>query len=332
MQSPPLDSGEIHVWRATLAARGEVLAQHHALLADDEKTRADRFLPSRVRERFIIARAMLRHLLAAYVHSDPATLRFGYAARGKPYLVHDSELCFNLSHTEDTALIAIASRREIGIDMEATTRDVDVLGVAQKAFSSDEIARLTALAKEQRRAAFFRIWTRKEAYVKARGDGFGYPTRAFSVSHLPGDDDALLADERQAAAPLDWRLTEIVAPDGCCAALAAPGRDCRDLQEAALIGQIDDVRSEIAEYDQLRSGEATTFEASTLAGLADALIKARIARGWTQADLAVALGVAEQQIQRYESTKYAGASLARLGDIAAALKVEVRETVVLLAS
>ena len=106
----------------------------------------------------------------------------------------------------------------------------------------------------------------------------------------------------------------------------------RDLQEAALVGQIDDVRSEIAEYDQLRSGEATTFEASTLAGLADALIKARIARGWTQADLAVALGVAEQQIQRYESTKYAGASLARLGDIAAALKVEVRETVVLLAS
>lgn len=106
----------------------------------------------------------------------------------------------------------------------------------------------------------------------------------------------------------------------------------RDLQEAALVGQIDDVRSEIAEYDRLRSGEATTFEASTLAGLADALIKARIARGWTQADLAVALGVAEQQIQRYESTKYAGASLARLGDIAAALKVEVRETVVLLAS
>lgn len=106
----------------------------------------------------------------------------------------------------------------------------------------------------------------------------------------------------------------------------------RDLQEAALVGQIDDVRAEIAEYERLRSGAETSFESSTLAGLAEALIKARIARGWTQADLADALGVAEQQIQRYESSRYAGASLARLGDIAAALNVEVRETVVLLAS
>ena len=84
--------------------------------------------------------------------------------------------------------------------------------------------------------------------------------------------------------------------------------------------------------DRERSGTETSFESSTLAGLADALIKARIARGWTQADLAEALGVAEQQIQRYESSRYAGASLARLGDIAAALNVEVRETVVLRAS
>jgi HTH-type transcriptional regulator / antitoxin HigA len=106
----------------------------------------------------------------------------------------------------------------------------------------------------------------------------------------------------------------------------------RDLQEAALVGQIEDVCAEIAEYEALRSGSATTFEASGLAGLADALIKARIARGWTQGDLAQALGVAEQQIQRYESSKYAGASLARLGDVASALNVEVRETVSLLAS
>lgn len=225
MQSPPLNSGEVHVWTATLAAHGEALAQHRALLADDERTRADRFLASRVRERFIVARAILRRLLAAYVRGDPTALCFGYAARGKPYLLDDSELCFNLSHAQDTALIAIASRREIGIDIEATMRDVDFLGVARKAFSPDEIARLTALAPEERQAAFFRIWTRKEAYVKASGDGFGYPTRAFSVSHVPGDEDALLADEHQAAAHLDWRITDVVAPEGFCAALAAPGRN-----------------------------------------------------------------------------------------------------------
>ena len=102
------------------------------------------------------------------------------------------------------------------------------------------------------------------------------------------------------------------------------------------LGELDsllaDVQREIADYEHLRSGASTSFEASTLPGLADALIKARIARGWTQADLAALLGVAEQQIQRYEATRYAGASLARLGDITTALNVEVRETVTLLAS
>jgi HTH-type transcriptional regulator / antitoxin HigA len=105
----------------------------------------------------------------------------------------------------------------------------------------------------------------------------------------------------------------------------------RDLQIDALRSQLDDLQIEIAEYDELRSGTTTTFESPTLAGLADALIKARIARGWTQADLADALGVAEQQVQRYEASRYAGASLARLGDIATALNATVTETVVLLA-
>jgi len=105
----------------------------------------------------------------------------------------------------------------------------------------------------------------------------------------------------------------------------------RDLQADALRGQLDDLRGELGDYDELRAGSTTTIESSTLAGLADALIKARIARGWTQADLAGALGVAEQQVQRYEATRYTGASLARLGDIATALNVTVSETVVLLA-
>ena len=106
----------------------------------------------------------------------------------------------------------------------------------------------------------------------------------------------------------------------------------RDLQAEALQSQLDDLRVELAEYDELRSGSMTTFESPTLLGLAAALITARMARGWTQANLADALGVAEQQVQRYEASRYAGASLARLGDVATALNVTVSETVVLLAS
>lgn len=99
----------------------------------------------------------------------------------------------------------------------------------------------------------------------------------------------------------------------------------RDVQAAGLTSQIQDLRDEILEYERLRDGATTVFEADSLAGLADTLIKARIARGWTQRNLAEALGVAEQQIQRYESTSYRSASLARLCDVAEALGVRITE-------
>jgi DNA-binding XRE family transcriptional regulator len=106
----------------------------------------------------------------------------------------------------------------------------------------------------------------------------------------------------------------------------------RDLQGEALNSQMEDLRDEIAEYERLRDGKTTTIEATSLAGLADALIKARIARGWTQAELAQRLGVAEQQVQRDEANRYSGAALARLCDVAEALSVDVRETLTLRAS
>lgn len=98
------------------------------------------------------------------------------------------------------------------------------------------------------------------------------------------------------------------------------------LEIDAVTAQADDLRAEIHEYERLSSGNVSTFEAATLAGLATLLIKARIARGWTQARLADELGVAEQQVQRYEATEYRSASLARICDVAAALGVDIAET------
>jgi HTH-type transcriptional regulator / antitoxin HigA len=106
----------------------------------------------------------------------------------------------------------------------------------------------------------------------------------------------------------------------------------RDVQAAALADQIDELRLELGEYEDLRGGHVTVIESTSMAGLADALIKARIARGWTQADLADALGVAEQQVQRYEASRYTGASLARLCEVVDALDVVVEETLTLRAS
>lgn len=106
----------------------------------------------------------------------------------------------------------------------------------------------------------------------------------------------------------------------------------RDLQIAAIESQMEDLRDEVAEYRQLREGKITTIESTSLAGLAEALVKARIARGWTQADLAQELGVAEQQVQRDESNRYSGAALSRLCEVAEALNADVRETITLRAS
>jgi ribosome-binding protein aMBF1 (putative translation factor) len=108
--------------------------------------------------------------------------------------------------------------------------------------------------------------------------------------------------------------------------------DFRDLQRDTLESQMADLRDEIVEYERLREGKTTTIEATSLAGLADALNKARIARGWTQADLARKLGVAGQQVQRDEATRYSGAALSRLCDVAEALQIDVRETITLRAS
>jgi 4'-phosphopantetheinyl transferase len=222
---PHLERTQVHVWTASLAAECETLTDSYAALTTEERARAASLRSPQLRRRFVGARAFLRWLLSSYLRVDASTLRLGYADHGKPYVVSDSGLCFNLSHSEDMVMYAFAAWRDVGIDIEATTNDVDIAGVARHAFSPAECEALAALSPEERSAAFFRIWTRKEAYVKARGDGLGYPTRTFSVSHLRGGSDVLVADERQAEAASDWRVVGLTAPDGFCAALSARGRD-----------------------------------------------------------------------------------------------------------
>jgi 4'-phosphopantetheinyl transferase len=223
MEAPRLFPGQVHVWTASLQSAGEAWIDLDAELAVDERARADRFRTEQLRRRFVVGRALLRRLLAAYAPAGSAALQIGYGSNDKPYLVDAPDLRFNVSHADDAALYAIAPGRDVGIDIEATTREVDVVGVARQAFSPDERAALAALAPAERRSAFFRIWTRKEAYVKARGAGLSYPTRSFSVSHR-GDDDALLDDEHEAQARERWRVVGLHAPAGFAAALCARGR------------------------------------------------------------------------------------------------------------
>jgi 4'-phosphopantetheinyl transferase len=235
MTVPPLAAAKVHIWTASLDAADASLPELWEELVPDERTRADRFRTPQLRRRFIVARVFLRRLLKTYVPSDSPGLRIGYGSNGKPRLVDATDLRFNVSHAEDTALYAIASGVEVGIDIEATMRNVDVDGVARHAFSANECEGLAALAPDARREAFFRIWTRKEAYVKARGEGLSYPTRSFTVS-CAGADNALLDDERDENARARWHVSDIEAPPGFAAALAIEGPERTVLRfDAALL-------------------------------------------------------------------------------------------------
>ncbi len=224
MRMPSPGASELHVWSASLLLSPERVAGLRVELAANELARADRMHSHDLARRVIVARAILRRLLAAYLAVDAAAPVFRYGDKGKPHLAFATGLAFNVSHVEDTAIYAIASGREVGIDIEATGRDVEIDGIARKVFSPSECAALDALSLTARRDAFFRIWTRKEAYIKALGEGFGYATRSFTVSHRD-DNDALLADDNDGGARQRWRVIGLDVGPGFAGAIAARGRD-----------------------------------------------------------------------------------------------------------
>lgn len=176
-----LHADEIHVWHLSLGMPDLALTQAQATLARDELARAERLRAPHDRRRFIAAHGALRAILAGYYAREPSVLRFASGPRGKPYLLDEPSLCFNLSHSGDLALIAIAREREVGIDVEQIRPERASMAIAERFFSPYESGILHALADDERIAAFFRCWTRKESYIKARGDGFGLPLDSFDV-------------------------------------------------------------------------------------------------------------------------------------------------------
>jgi 4'-phosphopantetheinyl transferase len=162
---------EVHVWRATLDVSPERLPELRQLLSDDERRRADR-LARDTHRRFIAARGLLRTILGRYLAIRPDTLRFAYGEHGKPRLADDTRtdaLEFTLAHSGDLVLYAVASGRQVGIDVERVRNEVNPDRIAERFFSAGEIAAIRAAPEGSRLRLFFRQWTRKEAYVKALG-------------------------------------------------------------------------------------------------------------------------------------------------------------------
>jgi 4'-phosphopantetheinyl transferase len=222
---------DVHVWSAGLQHEAPVLDALRATLDDDELARAERFVFERHRLRYVAAHGLLRRVLSGYLGVAPAEIRFGHARHGKPYLAGEvqPDLRFNLSHSGDRMLVAVAVGRDVGVDLELVGRDRDFAGIARHFFSPNEVAALTALPERERRAAFYRCWTRKEAYIKAIGSGLSHPLDEFDVTFAPGEPAALAYDQRDPDAAARWSMLNLELDD-YAGALAVEGLSAMRVQ------------------------------------------------------------------------------------------------------
>ena len=226
--APPLAASEVHVWVAVLDALP--VGAYIGLLSPDEAARADRFHFARDRQRFVGARGLLRELLGCYVDVDPSALLFAYGPRGKPYLAADSRpdrVRFNVSHSGGLALLAFARERELGVDLELERPVPEAESIAERYFSPREGAELGRLPPAERPRAFFRCWTRKEAFIKATGDGLSRPLDAFDVTLAPREPARLLRVEGEPEEAARWWMEGLEPAEGFAGALAVEGRPAR---------------------------------------------------------------------------------------------------------
>ncbi len=227
-QSLQLKEGDVHIWKASLelGLTADEWAKLEETLSAEEKARVRRLIKPQHRRRLRTSYVVLRNILSRYLNQPPHQLQFYQGPHGKPYLHHlpaEFELQFNMSHCEDVAVYALTLNREIGIDVEAIHSNITALELAERFFTPTEYHQLKALPNDALQAAFFRVWTRKEAYIKAIGKGLAFSLQHFEVSVLPGDMDCLLEVEGNESVKQQWSLGSLEFDEGYALAIALPG-------------------------------------------------------------------------------------------------------------
>jgi 4'-phosphopantetheinyl transferase len=185
------------------------------LLTQEERGRAARFHHQSDRARFIASHAALRFLLASYLHKEPSSLVFAENANGRPYLANGEDVSFNLSHAGDFALIAAIGAGAIGVDIEQIREMADFISIARQHFAPDEFDRLVRAPAERQLSFFYTTWTRKEAFVKAIGQGLSFSLNAFTT----GDPAQAPSLEVEGRACPDWTISDLSLPAGYAGAL-----------------------------------------------------------------------------------------------------------------
>jgi 4'-phosphopantetheinyl transferase len=220
-----LAADEIHVWRASLDVAPSTIQLLRPLLNSDELTRAQRFRFAKDGDRHIVGRGVLRMLLAGYIQQPPAELLFDYNQYGKPALSHlpkGRSIEFNISHSHNIALFAFTSIGPLGVDVEYMRKDIEYEQLAHQFFSVQENATLQSLPKTLWRQTFYNCWTRKEAYIKARGEGLSIPLDQFDVSLKPEEPAALLSSRESDVA--DWTMQALAPGPDYAGAVAINSR------------------------------------------------------------------------------------------------------------
>jgi 4'-phosphopantetheinyl transferase len=227
----PLGQAEAHVQITSLDRRQSELRFFESILAEDEVNRANRFRFEKDRERFVAGRGLLRVILSAYVGVPADELIFTYGSHGKPGLRRQEDgqpaVQFNLAHSNGTAIYAITKDRPVGVDIEFVNHEFPIESVAERVFSKVEVAAFRSLPRDMQRTAFFKCWTRKEAFIKALGDGLSCPLSDFDVSLMPGQPAKLLHIRGASEEASRWYMEDIESVAGYAAAIVFSGPQCR---------------------------------------------------------------------------------------------------------
>lgn len=212
---PPLGSRSVHVWSLDLSSLQDEKDEAAKILSPDELERGQRFVQAEDRARFTTTRFFLREILASYAGGHPAELRFNYSEYGKPSLSsHADSISFSVSHSGQRALISVTHGNPVGVDVEFIRDSVEIASLAERFFSPSETATLESIGVEKRQEAFFRIWTAKEAFLKALGAGLSRALNSFDVELDARLDVTLKATRPDPCEALRWRIYSLRMPKG----------------------------------------------------------------------------------------------------------------------
>jgi len=224
---PPLAAGEVQLWAVRLNPDPAQVERLSRLLSSSERERAGRYRFARDQRRYVVRHGFLRWLLGRHLASAPEAVRFATGPHGKPRLAENQGMHFNLSHSDEMALIGLSRDSELGIDIENARHVDDEEAIVHRLFTHRESAAYFRAPVSDRPVVFFNCWTRKEAFVKARGAGLSLSLKLFDVSVLPGEAARIVTINGDPESARAWTLLHLAPAPGFIGALAIQQTSCK---------------------------------------------------------------------------------------------------------